>query len=91
VLSEFGIPQGSILAPMLFKLYSADLQDILPHTAKSFQYADDTTMYSSCTTPQITSQAESNPGKPAPGQMTHPSPKLFENPHHFYLNSTNGS
>ena len=42
VLSEFGIPQGSILGPMWFNLYVADLQDILPPTVKSFQYADDT-------------------------------------------------
>lgn len=58
-LSEFGIPQGSILGPMLFNLFVADLQDILPRTVKSFQYADDTTIFSSCTAPQITSQAES--------------------------------
>ncbi|PFX20825.1 hypothetical protein AWC38_SpisGene14693 [Stylophora pistillata] len=44
---------------MLFNLYVADLQDILPPTVKSFQYADDTTLYTSCSTPQITSQAES--------------------------------
>ena len=58
MLSEFGIPQGSILGTMLFNLYVADLQDILPPTVRSFQYADDT-IYSSCTAPQITSQAES--------------------------------
>ena len=59
VLSEFPIPQGSILGLMLFNLYVADLQDILPPTVKSFQYADNTTIYSSCTAPQVTSQAES--------------------------------
>ena len=59
VFSEFGIPQGSILVPMLFNLYFVDLPDILPPTVKSFQYTDDTTIYSSCTAPQITSQAES--------------------------------
>lgn len=43
VLLEFGIPQGSILGPT-FNLYVADLQDILPPTAKSFQYANDATI-----------------------------------------------
>jgi len=58
LVSEFGKPQGSILGPMLH-LYVVHLQDILPPTVKSFWYADDTTIYSSCTSPQITPQAES--------------------------------
>ncbi|XP_078356888.1 uncharacterized protein LOC144641732 [Oculina patagonica] len=45
---QFGVPQGSILGPMLFNLYVADLQDNLPSTVTTFQYADDTTLYTSC-------------------------------------------
>jgi hypothetical protein len=51
-----GIPQGSILGPMLFNLYVADLQGSLPSSFKCHQYADDTTMYSSCAVPLINSK-----------------------------------
>ena len=40
--------KGSILGPMLFNLYVSDLQNHLPSSFGSFQYADDTTIYSSC-------------------------------------------
>ena len=45
---QFGVPQGSVLGPMLFNLYVTDLQDNLPSTATTFQYADDTTIYTRC-------------------------------------------
>ena len=40
---SFGIPQGSILGPIIFNLYSNDLQDTL--NSDALQYADDTTTY----------------------------------------------
>ena len=48
-----GIPQGSILDPVLFNLYVADLSENLSST--SAQYADDTTTYDSCKNGEIKS------------------------------------
>ena len=42
--SEFGIPQGSILGPILFNLCVADISQITPES-ECLQYADDTTLY----------------------------------------------
>ena len=54
----FGVPQESVLGAMLFNLYVSDLQDHLPSSIGSFQYADDTTIYSSCPAPELQTCAQ---------------------------------
>ena len=52
----FGIPQGSILGPVLFNFYVANLSETLCST--SAQYTDDTTIYDSCKNSEIKSCAQ---------------------------------
>ena len=40
----FGVPQGSVLGPVIFNLYAIDMQECLKDAVACFQHADDTTV-----------------------------------------------
>ena len=42
---SLGLPQGSVLSPLLFNIYTAVLHDIFDLSIKSIQYADDICIY----------------------------------------------
>ena len=52
----FGVPQGSILGPILFNLYVYDLSE--NSTGQYLQFADDTTLYRHCKVKDIIENAK---------------------------------
>lgn len=43
-----GLPQGSVLSPLLFCLYTHDVDLVLPREARLIQYADDSVVATTC-------------------------------------------
>ena len=53
-LLKFGVPQGSVLGPILFNLYTKPLTTlILQHSISNQSFADDTQLHDSCSPDQI--------------------------------------
>ena len=57
---DMGLPQGSILSPILFNLFVADLPSIISKEATLVQYADDICLWKSVTLKRNTSKRSIN-------------------------------
>jgi len=44
-MTEYGVPQGSVLRPLLFTLYINDIVQICPEGCSIKMFADDTIVY----------------------------------------------
>ena len=55
--SQSGVPQGSVLAPLLFVLYVKDIaRGLAPHAVTTIQFADDISLRASSPQPGVVSQ-----------------------------------
>ena len=55
--TQYGVPQGSILRPMIFNLYVSDLHEVTPPSMERVQYGDDTSLYSHSNVRELASRA----------------------------------